>query len=137
MEMIMHMDDSYLKLRNRLNAVSNRDEMKLDEKMQKMLEYLVGGTTSNTTNIIANRVVSQYEEEKGNITFGVVVENADKYYLTYILIFEKDKTYSNVLLKKFDKDKVMEAKSYFMELKDMIVNNDLNKLSKLIIDKLQ
>ena len=107
------------------------------DKMKKMMDYLIGDEISNTSNIIADRIVSQYEEEKGNITFGVVVENAERYYLTYILIFEEDKTYSNVLLKKFDKDKIMEAKSYFTELKDMIINNDLNKLSKLIIDKLQ
>ena len=31
----------------------------------------------------------------------------------------------------------MEAKSYFFELKDMIVNNDLSTLSNLIVDKLQ
>lgn len=133
----MYMDDSYLILKNKLNDICSKKEIQLDDKMKKMMDYLIGDEISNTSNIIADRIVSQYEEEKGNITFGVVVENAERYYLTYILIFEEDKTYSNVLLKKFDKDKIMEAKSYFTELKDMIINNDLNKLSKLIIDKLQ
>lgn len=133
----MPMDDSYLILRNKLNENSSKKEIQLDDKMKKMMDYLIDDEISEPSNIIADRIVSQYEEEKGDITFGVVVENADRYYLTYILIFDGDKTYSNVLLRKFDKDKIMEAKSYFMELKDMIVNNDLNKLSKLIIDKLQ
>ena len=131
------MDNSYLMLKNKLNSVSSSEEIQLDEKMQKMLDYLVGDTTKDASSIIVDRIVSQYEETKENITFGVVVENADNYYLTYILIFEKDKTYSNVLLRKFNKDKIMEAKSYFMELKDMIVNNDLSTLSNLIVDKLQ
>ena len=46
------------------------------------------------------------------------------------------KTKYDILLRKFDKDKIIEAKNYFTELKDMIENNDINKLSKLIIDKL-
>ena len=116
----MYMDDSYLILKNKLNDICSKKEIQLDDKMKKMMDYLIGDEISNTSNIIADRIVSQYEEEKGNITFGVVVENAERYYLTYILIFEEDKTYSNVLLKKFDKDKIMEAKSYFTELKDMI-----------------
>ena len=87
MEMIMYMDDSYLILKNKLNDICSKKEIQLDDKMKKMMDYLIGDEISNTSNIIADRIVSQYEEEKGNITFGVVVENAERYYLTYILIF--------------------------------------------------
>ncbi len=132
----MKVEDSYIKLINKLKKYGKNNMIEIDDNMKKMLNYLVNNNCDDYTSLIANRIVSQYEETKDDITFGVVVENADSYYLTYILIFEKDKTYSNVLLRKFDKDKIMEAKSYFMELKDMIINNDLNKLSHLIIDKL-
>ena len=132
----MKVEDSYIKLINKLKKYGKNNMIEIDDNMKKMLNYLVDNNCDDYTSLIANRIVSQYEETKDDITFGVVVENADSYYLTYILIFEKDKTYSNVLLRKFDKDKIMEAKSYFMELKDMIINNDLNKLSHLIIDKL-
>lgn len=132
----MKVKDSYIKLINKLKKYGKNNMVEIDDNMKKMLNYLVDNNCDDYTSLIANRIVSQYEETKDDITFGVVVENADSYYLTYILIFEKDKTYSNVLLRKFDKDKIMEAKSYFMELKDMIINNDLNKLSHLIIDKL-
>lgn len=132
----MKVEDQYIKLINKLKKYGKNNMIEIDDNMKKMLNYLVDNNCDDYTSLIANRIVSQYEETKDDITFGVVVENADSYYLTYILIFEKDKTYSNVLLRKFDKDKIMEAKSYFMELKDMIINNDLNKLSHLIIDKL-
>lgn len=132
----MKVEDSYIKLINKLKKYGKNNMIEIDDNMKKMLNYLVDNNCDDYTSLIANRIVSQYEETKDDITFGVVVENADSYYFTYILIFEKDKTYSNVLLRKFDKDKIMEAKSYFMELKDMIINNDLNKLSHLIIDKL-
>ncbi len=132
----MKVEDSYIKLINKLKKYGKNNMVEIDDNMKIMLNYLVDNNCDDYTSLIANRIVSQYEETKDDITFGVVVENADSYYLTYILIFEKDKTYSNVLLRKFDKDKIMEAKSYFMELKDMIINNDLNKLSHLIIDKL-
>jgi len=132
----MKVEDSYIKLINKLKKYGKNNMIEIDDNMKKMLNYLVDNNCDDYTSLIANRIVSQYEETKDDITFGVVVENADIYYLTYILIFEKDKTYSNVLLRKFDKDKIMKAKSYFMELKDMIINNDLNKLSHLIIDKL-
>ena len=131
------MNDSYNKLLDRLGFIYYNKEFGLNYKMKKILDHLVEDITIDTSSIIADRIVSQYEETKGDITFGVVVENANSYYLTYILIFEKEKTYSNVLLRKFDKDKIMEAKSYFLELKDMIVNNDLSTLSNLIVDKLQ
>ena len=132
----MKVEDQYIKLINKLKKYGKNNMVEIDDNMKIMLNYLVDNNCDDYTSLIANRIVSQYEETKDDITFGVVVENADSYYLTYILIFEKDKTYSNVLLRKFDKDKIMEAKSYFMELKDMIINNDLNKLSHLIIDKL-
>ena len=132
----MKVEDSYIKLINKLKKYGKNNMIEIDDNMKKMLNYLVDNNCDDYTSLIANRIVSQYEETKDDITFGVVVENADSNYLTYILIFEKDKTYSNVLLRKFYNDKIMEAKSYFMELKDMIINNDLNKLSHLIIDKL-
>lgn len=132
----MKVKDSYIKLINKLKKYGKNNMVEIDDNMKKMLNYLVDNNCDDYTSLIANRIVTQYEETKDDITFGVVVENADSYYLTYILIFEKDKTYSNVLLRKFDKDKIMEAKTYFIELKDMIINNDLNNLSHLIIDKL-
>ena len=48
--------------------------------MKKMIDYLVGDNTKDASSIIADRIVSQYEGTKGDITFGVVVENADSHY---------------------------------------------------------
>lgn len=132
----MIMDDYYSALKSKLDFVSKKEKNEFDDKMKKMLSFLVGDIESDYSNIIADKIISQYEETKNDITFGVVIENDNKQYLTYILIFEKEKTYSNILLRKFDKHKIIEAKNYFTELKDMIVNNDISKLSKLIIDKL-
>lgn len=130
------MNSSYNELLSKLESNYCNNKYILDEKMMKMLNYLISDTTKKEYNNLADRIITQYEETKEDVTFGIVIESINNYLLTYLLIFEQDKTYSNILLKKYNKDKLLEAKKYFMELKDMIVNNDKDKLSKLIIDKL-
>lgn len=130
------MNSSYNELLGKLESNYYNSEYKLDEKMIKMLNYLIGDNTKKEYNNLADRIITQYEESKDDVTFGIVIENINNYLLTYLLIFEQDKTYSNILLRKYNKDKLFEAKKYFMELKDMVMNNDKDKLSKLIIDKL-
>lgn len=130
------MNSSYNKLLSKLESNYCNNKYILDEKMMKMLNYLISDTTKKEYNNLADRIITQYEETKEDVTFGIVIESINNYLLTYLLIFEQDKTYSNILLKKYNKDKLLEAKKYFMELKDMVVSNDKNKLSKLIIDKL-
>lgn len=130
------MNSSYNELLSKLESNYCSNKYILDEKMMKMLNYLISDTTKKEYNNLADRIITQYEETKEDVTFGIVIESINNYLLTYLLIFEQDKTYSNILLKKYNKDKLLEAKKYFMELKDMIVNNNKDKLSKLIIDKL-
>lgn len=130
------MNSSYNELLSKLESNYCNNKYILDEKMMKMLNYLISDTTKKEYNNLTDRIITQYEETKEDVTFGIVIESINNYLLTYLLIFEQDKTYSNILLKKYNKDKLLEAKKYFMELKDMIVNNDKDKLSKLIIDKL-
>lgn len=130
------MNSSYNELLSKLESNYCNNKYILDEKMMKMLNYLISDTTKKEYNNLADRIITQYEETKEDVTFGIVIESINNYLLTYLLIFEQDKTYSNILFKKYNKDKLLEAKKYFMELKDMIVNNDKDKLSKLIIDKL-
>ena len=130
------MNSSYNELLSKLESNYCNNKYILDEKMMKMLNYLISDTTKKEYNNLADRIITQYEETKEDVTFGIVIESINNYLLTYLLIFEQDKTYSNILLKKYNKDKLLEAKKYFMELKDMIVNNNKDKLSKLIIDKL-
>ena len=130
------MNSSYNELLSKLESNYCNNKYILDEKMMKMLNYLISDTTKKEYNNLDDRIITQYEETKEDVTFGIVIESINNYLLTYLLIFEQDKTYSNILLKKYNKDKLLEAKKYFMELKDMIVNNDKDKLSKLIIDKL-
>lgn len=130
------MNSSYNELLSKLESNYCNNKYILDEKMMKMLNYLISDTTKKEYNNLDDRIITQYEETKEDVTFGIVIESINNYLLTYLLIFEQDKTYSNILLKKYNKDKLLEAKKYFMELKDMIVNNDKDKLSELIIDKL-
>jgi len=53
-----------------------------------------------------------------------------------LLIFDEEYTYSNLLVKVYDKKKLSEAKIYFNELKELIINNSINYLSKIILEKM-
>ena len=114
--------------------INNIDDLK--EKLLLFLEQDNNSTEKDYQDIIAEKIIEQYEEEKDNITFGVLLENGKDKLIVSLLIFDTDYTYSNLLRIDYDKEKMEKAKIYYMQLKDMIINNDKNTLSKLIIEKL-
>lgn len=81
-----------------------------------------------------NEVLNKYENIKENYRFIVYCCLYDKRYNVFINILNKGKLYSNVLRKNFDDKEV--ALDYFDELSDIIKNNDLNSLSKILIERL-
>ena len=148
------MRDYYSLLKNKLNKINEEHKLELykkrgitsnakikniedlQEKLLLFLEQDNKNTEEDYQSIIAEKIIDQYEEEKEDITFGVLLENAKDKLIVSLLIFDTDYTYSNLLRQDYDKEKIDKAKVYYMQLKDMIVNNDKDTLSKLIIEKL-
>ncbi len=83
---------------------------------------------------LSNEVLNKYENTKENYRFIVYCCLYDKRYNVFINIMNKGKLYSNVLRKNFDDKEV--ALDYFNELSIVIKNNDLNSLSKILLQRL-
>ena len=81
-----------------------------------------------------NEVLNKYENTKENYRFIVYCCLYDKRYNVFINIMNKGKLYSNVLRKNFDGKET--AFDYFNELAIVIKNNDLNSLSKILLQRL-
>lgn len=81
-----------------------------------------------------NEVLNKYENTKENYRFIVYCCLYDKRYNVFINIMNKGKLYSNVLRKNFDGKET--AFDYFNELSIVIKNNDLNSLSKILLQRL-
>lgn len=140
-KMVACEEKSILKKYN--NMVSRNDKVKsikeLEDKFDKFMSMLgikAEPTTKDYETILKEKIIDSYEEEKANITFGALLENSNNNLIVSLLIFDKEFTYSNLLVKVFDKDQLNEAKLYFDELKNIIINNNLNDLSKIILEKM-
>ena len=81
-----------------------------------------------------NEVLNKYENTKENYSFIVYCCLYDKRYNVFINIMNQGKLYSNVLRKNFDGKET--AFDYFNELSIVIKNNDLNSLSKILLQRL-
>ena len=109
------MQDYYSLLKNKLNKINEAHKLELYKKQnitskekikniedlkEKLLLFLEQDNKSSEKDyqdIIAEKIIDQYEEEKENITFGVLLENAKDKLIVSMLIFDTDYTYSNIL----------------------------------------
>ncbi|MDD2494524.1 MAG: hypothetical protein PHE29_04950 [Tissierellia bacterium] len=112
------------------------------QDLENHIHKLLNLFTSNENNIVDNidkklagRLIDQYEEKKENdIIVGVLNEKVKNDYFVYITIFETDVAYERILFKKFTD--IDQSKSYFEELKTLININNIESLSKKILEKL-
>ena len=135
-------DSALLKQYNK--KVSKNDKVKniteLENKFTNFMNLL--GIESDATNnvdydaLLKEKIVDSYEEEKSGVTFGILLEKNKNKLIVPLLIFDTEETYSNLLVKTYDIDDLTEAKIYFNELKDLVIKNNLDNLSKLILEKM-
>lgn len=124
--------------------VSKNDKVKniteLENKFTNFMN-LLGIESDDTNNIdydalLKEKIVDSYEEVKSGVTFGTLLEKNKNKLIVSLLIFDTEETYSNLLVKTYDIDNLTEAKIYFNELKDLVIKNNLDVLSKLILEKM-
>ena len=119
---------------------SKKEQFKSYEELEQHLHKLLNLFTSTEENVINNekkskkQLVDQYEEIKENdIVVGVLNIIVKSNYNVSIAIFENEMVYENILLKVFNN--IEESKFYFKELKTLVKNNDIDNLSKIILEK--
>lgn len=135
-------DSALLKQYNK--KVSKNDKVKniteLENKFTNFMN-LLGIESDDTSNIdydalLKEKIVDSYEEEKSGVTFGTLLEKNKNKLIVSLLIFDTEETYSNLLVKTYDMENLSEAQIYFDELKDLVIKNDLDNLSKIILEKM-
>jgi len=128
----------YNKKVSKNNKVKNITE--LENKFTNFMN-LLGIESDDTSNIdydalLKEKIVDSYEEEKSGVTFGTLLEKNKNKLIVSLLIFDTEETYSNLLVKTYDIEDLSEAQIYFDELKDLVIKNDLDNLSKIILEKM-
>ena len=135
-------DSALLKQYNK--KVSKNDKVKniteLENKFTNFMN-LLGIESDDSNNIdydalLKEKIVDSYEEEKSGVTFGTLLEKNKNKLIVSLLIFDTEETYSNLLVKTYDMEDLSEAQIYFEELKDLVIKNDLDNLSKIILEKM-
>lgn len=135
-------DSALLKQYNK--KVSKNDKVKniteLENKFTNFMN-LLGIESDDSNNIdydalLKEKIVDSYEEEKSGVTFGTLLEKNKNKLIVSLLIFDTEETYSNLLVKTYDIEDLSEAQIYFEELKDLVIKNDLDNLSKIILEKM-
>lgn len=142
------MSNYYDKLKKKIHEISKKnDNMTLEEIKAKYGELLKGleidfdrtsYTDEEKQKIVKEIIVHQYEETKeNNITIGAVTEKRKNKFISYLIIFDDDVTLSKILVKFFDlTTEYQNAENYFNFLKDLIINNDLQNISKYILENI-
>lgn len=110
------------------NVYGIKDLDDLNNKIKALL------TKNTPTDITKEKIVNQYEEVKDNITFGTLIENINQKYNVYIIIFDDNFIYSNILKKEYDN--IDEAQVYFEELKINIKDKNIDLLSQFILNNM-
>lgn len=135
-------DSALLKQYNK--KVSKNDKVKniteLENKFTNFMN-LLGIESDDSNNIdydalLKEKIVDSYEEEKSGVTFGTLLEKNKNKLIVSLIIFDTEETYSNLLVKTYDMEDLSEAQIYFDELKDLVIKNDLDNLSKIILEKM-
>ena len=139
---IEKIDSTLLKQYNK--KVSKNDKVKniteLENKFTNFMN-LLGIESDDTSNIdydalLKEKIVDSYEEEKSGVTFGTLLERNKNKLIVSLLIFDTEETYSNLLVKTYNIEALSEAQIYFDELKELVIKNDLDNLSKIILEKM-
>lgn len=128
----------YNKKVNKNDKVKNITE--LENKFTNFMNIL-GIESDDTSNIdydalLKEKIVDSYEEEKSGVTFGTLLEKNKNKLIVSLLIFDTEETYSNLLVKTYNIEALSEAQIYFDELKELVIKNDLDNLSKIILEKM-
>ena len=135
-------DSALLKQYNK--KVSKNDKVKniteLENKFTNFMN-LLGIESDDSNNIdydalLKEKIVDSYEEEKSGVTFGTLLEKNKNKLIVSLIIFDTEETYSNLLVKTYDMEDLSEAQIYFEELKDLVIKNDLDNLSKIILENM-
>lgn len=96
--------------------------------MEQMLNLIVPDDELN------NVILKTYNETKDNYKFFVYCCQYGKEYNVFINILDNKKIYSNILRRNFKTKKI--AFDYFNELSNIIKDNDLKTLSKMLMKRL-
>ena len=135
-------DSALLKQYNK--KVSKNDKVKniteLENKFTNFMN-LLGIESDDSNNIdydalLKEKIVDSYEEEKSGVTFGTLLEKNKNKLIVSLIIFDTEETYSNLLVKTYDIEDLSKAQIYFDELKTLVIKNDLDNLSKIILEKM-
>ena len=117
-----------------------KDQLQSYEELEKHFHKLLNLFTSTEESSVSNKkilkkqLINQYEEtKKNNIIVGILNIIVKNTYVVSIAIFENEMVYENILLKIFNN--IEESKGYFNDLKALVKNNNLNDLSKIILEK--
>lgn len=109
-------------LHNYINEISDKLDLGLNDEI-----------TEQQYNEYKDNIVDIYEEnKKENITIGCVNIKESSSYTVYIVIVNNDNSYTNLLKNSF-KD-FTNSQSYFNELKSLIIKNDIDTISKKILE---
>ncbi len=114
--------NSIEELHNYINEISDKLDLGLNDEIieQQYNEY-------------KDNIVDIYEEnKKENITIGCVNIKESSSYTVYMVILNNDNSYTNLLKNSF-KD-FTNSQSYFNELKSLIIKNDIDTISKKILE---
>ena len=114
--------NSIEELHNYINEISDKLDLGLNDEIieQQYNEY-------------KDNIVDIYEEnKKENITIGCVNIKESSSYTVYMVIVYNDNSYTNLLKNSF-KD-FTNSQSYFNELKSLIIKNDIDTISKKILE---
>lgn len=114
--------NSIEELHNYINEISDKLDLGLNDEI-----------TEQQYNEYKDNIVDIYEEnKKENITIGCVNIKESSSYTVYIVIVNNDNSYTNLLKNSF-KD-FTNSQSYFNELKSLIIKNDIDTISKKILE---
>lgn len=114
--------NSIEELHNYINEISDKLDLGLDDEI-----------TEQQYNEYKNNIVDIYEEnKKENITIGCVNIKESSSYTVYIVIVNNDNSYTNLLKNSFND--FTNSQSYFNELKSLIIKNDIDTISKKILE---
>lgn len=117
-----------------------KDQLESYEELEKHFHKLLNLFTSTEESSVSNKkilkkqLINQHEETKeNNIIVGILNIIVKNTYVVSIAIFENEMVYENILLKIFNN--IEESKGYFNDLKTLVKDNNLNDLSKIILEK--
>lgn len=114
--------NSIEELHNYINEISDKLDLGLNDEI-----------TGQQYNEYKDNIVDIYEEnKKENITIGCVNIKESSSYTVYMVIVNNDNSYTNLLKNSF-KD-FTNSQSYFNELKSLIIKNDIDTISKKILE---